>query len=163
MTSSQFNALVFDCLHIWLKTEKPYDFNYAAGVYNTIIPNLANFITAQSMLETSAFASSVFKRNNNCFGMKVPHVRKTKYIDKPGSSAPKSEGSTPYAHYATVMNSIYDLLNWFQFNGVDYTKLITLEAYVNFIGSKGFFGIPTSQYLKRCQAYMRYVKPNQHA
>lgn len=121
--------------------------------------HVCQFIASQGRLETGNFTSSLFKDDNNCFGMKIPVKRKTPYIAGPATlgkvknAPPKSEGTTNYARYLTIEDSVGDLVNWLQYNKVDYTKIKTPTDYANFLKKKGFFGITAKAYAKQLIAY----------
>ena len=118
---------------------------------------MARLITAQATHETANFKSNVFLKTNNAFGMKVPRIRKTTFILKPSEIVRKSEGSTPYAQYSSVKNSVLDLINWLQYNRADYTKLKNTVDYSTFLKTKGFYGASLEEYLSGLNRFFKNV------
>lgn len=75
--------------------------SFAKEVVNSGIkyPDVA---VAQSMIETGHFKSTIFKSNNNLFGMKLPKQRKT-------TAAGEQNG---HAKYKTWLDSVKDYKLW---------------------------------------------------
>ena len=77
-------------------------------------------VYAQAVLESGSFKSSIFKENNNCFGMKISSSRITL----------AKESSNGYAFYDNWMDSVYD----YAFYSCTYlSKLKTEEDYYNYL------------------------------
>jgi hypothetical protein len=69
-------------------------------------------VTAQAMVETDDFTSSVFANNNNLFGMRRAKVRETTAIGEKGG----------YALYRSIKDSIIDLSMWLSWNSIPFTN-----------------------------------------
>lgn len=129
-------------------------------IYNTCIerglpPTAAMIIVGQAKNESGNFSSNVFKTDNNLFGMKMPSKRPHPYIARPSTIVMKSEGSTPYAHYNSIADSVNDLIDWHKYNRTDWSKMTTPEAYVNWIKSKGYYQGSTADYIKIISDFLR--------
>lgn len=114
------------------------------GVPVSVAKNMAG----QAAHETANFSSNVLKKNNNLFGMKLPSVRKSPFIQGAGTQPPAIEGSTPYASYSSPENSVKDLIHWFQYQKINYDQVKTPEAYAAWLKSKGYYG-PTAEFYGR--------------
>lgn len=120
----------------------------------------AELIACQSRHESGNYSSVLFTDDHNSFGMKVPSIRKSPYIigtSREGAvanGAPKSEGVTPYARYASMADSVKDLIHWLRFNHADFTILKTPEAYARFLKQKGYFGDAEQHYVDALKRYL---------
>ena len=86
------------------------------------------YLVAQSMLETGDFTSNIFYKNNNLFGMKFPTKRPT---------TAKYE-NLGYAYYASLEDSIKDLILWMQY--VNFPgDLTAVGEYVSALAKKKYF------------------------
>lgn len=133
---------------------------YDAAISEGFTPVSAKFVVAQSRLESSHYASDVFKENNNLFGMK--------FIGQPlatrGSIAPYDERSSGcktnnvcldsdhYAKYPSPKESASDTIQRL-YNitraGVTPEQLKnaqTPEEYAHLLKLRGYYGAPESQY-----------------
>jgi flagellum-specific peptidoglycan hydrolase FlgJ len=124
---------------------------YSSIVYDTAVgagvpPVNAQILVDQARHESEDFTSHVFLANNNAFGLKVPSVRKSPYILKAGTAAPSNEGSTPYAAYASLQDCVMDLLNWLEYNHVNWNEVADTDSYAAWIKSKGYYGDTESNY-----------------
>ena len=116
----------------------------------------AKIIVAQSIHESGNYTSHVFLTDNNIFGMKMPTVRSKQFIERPSTIVMKSEGAAPYAHYATVQDSVNDLLlSWHKFNRTDWNKIYTPEGYAAYLKTRGYYGDTQENYTN---ALVRYFK-----
>jgi LPXTG-motif cell wall-anchored protein len=140
-------------------------------IYNTArnagVPDTnARLIVAQAIHETSykgiPFNSNVFLQNNNAFGMKLAggprKSRQAQYISGAGTAAPASEGSTPYAKYPSVKNSVLDLIDWLQFNNINWAATNTPESYAAFLKNKGYYGDTLAVYTNALVTYFARLK-----
>lgn len=133
---------------------------YQSRVYNTarncgLNDVQAKIITAQASHESGNFKSNVFKTDNNIFGMKVPNVRPKTYIASASAIVRNSEGSTPYAHYSSMEDSVKDLLlGWHKYNRTDWTAIQTPEQYATYLKSKGYYGDSLTNYLAALKKYV---------
>jgi len=92
----------------------------------------SKILTAVAMHETGLFTSKIFKENNNLYGMKQPVRRATVSLG----------AKNGYASYASISDSIEDLLLWFDFHDKqveDINKMGTVANVVTFMKSKGYF------------------------
>lgn len=101
----------------------------------------AKIIVAQAQHESANFTSNVFKTDNNLFGMKMPSKRPRTYIERPSKIIMQSEGSTPYAHYVSITDSVNDLVKgWHSYNKTNWSLLTTPALYSAYLKSKGYYG-----------------------
>jgi uncharacterized FlgJ-related protein len=118
--------------------------NFANRVYNAALgyganENAAKIITAQAMNESGNFTSSLFSRSNNAFGMNMPTVRKHNYV------LGKDKYSN-YAAYKNVEDSTRDLIDWLNYNKIDFNNIKDSDEYVSVIKSKNYFTAPLLNY-----------------
>lgn len=119
----------------------------------------AQIIAAQATHESGKFSSNVFLTDNNCFGMKVPVVRKSPYITGRGLPAPKSEGANLYyAHYKTMEDSVKDLVHWCTYKGVNWTAVATPESYALWLQSKSYYTDVPTTYVAALRRYFDTFK-----
>lgn len=111
--------------------------------------NLKQYITAQAMHETGIFTSPLYLKYNNAFGMTQPVQRQT-----------LSKGITEsgYASYDSVSDSIKDLQLWFEAKQAPET-FESVESYVEFLKSKGYFTAPLKTYKNAVVKHLNKVKP----
>lgn len=131
-------------------------------IYNTVISqgysgNSAKILISQAKVETGNFTSNVFKTDNNAFGMKMPSVRKTTASRK-STIVMKSEGSTPYAHYESLADSVKDVLLWLKNFKINIDAIPNVEVYAATIKNKGYFGAALSDYQKGMKKYFGMLK-----
>lgn len=88
--------------------------------YNIEYPDI---VFAQAVIETGNFTSTLFRSQNNLFGMKMPGRRETTAIGKNKSG---------YAKYINVDDSILDYYLFQQF--VMRKKKMTRKEYLSYIG-----------------------------
>lgn len=137
------------------QTNKYQNEVYSAALRGGMNDTLAKLITAQATHETGNFKSNVFLKTNNAFGMKVPRVRKTIFILQPSDIVRKSEGATAYAQYSDLKNSVFDLINWLQYNKCDFSQIKNTSDYANFLKQKGFYGAEISEYLNGLNSFFK--------
>lgn len=97
-------------------------------------------VAAQAMHESANFSSNVYQKNRNAFGMKMPSVRKSPYIQGAGTAAPASEGATPYASYATLEDSVKDVLHLYAYNGVNWSAIKSPADFAAWLKQKSYYG-----------------------
>lgn len=134
-----------------------------ARIFNTatmagLNPVQAKIIVAQATHESGNFKSNVFKTDNNLFGMKMPTQRSKKYIAGPSKIVMKKEGSTPYASYSSIENSVNDLiLGYHVAKKTDWTKIKTPTEYAAYLKSKGYYGDTLSNYTNALQRFFKTI------
>ena len=106
----------------------------------------ANWMYAQSGLETGGFTSSLFKNYNNAFGMNLP--KKRPFLGNPGPSS--SEGQR--AAYDSVRQSWEDVLEWFRYNSFP-KNLENVSEYVAHLKQFGYFTAKEEDYLAGLRAW----------
>lgn len=79
-----------------------------------------HIVYAQSSLETGNFTSSLFKENNNLFGMRIPAQRITL----------ANNSQNDYAYYNTWIESVYD---YALYSATYLSQLKTEEEYLNYL------------------------------
>jgi len=99
-------------------------------------PITASFAFAQAAHETGNFTSPLFFSNNNCFGMRMPKIRRT--------TADREQFN--YAHHKTIEESAQDFCLWYTFSNLP-DGLQTIDQYVNGLHSKNYFEAPLTEYL----------------
>jgi len=105
-------------------------------------------IAMQARHETANYTSNVLKQANNLFGMKMPSIRPKTFILGPSSIVMKSEGSTPYAAYSSLENSVRDLVAWHKYNKTDWNKITGIDSYSRYLKSKGYYGSTIDIYIR---------------
>lgn len=128
--------------------------------YSTTV---AKIIAAQAMHESAKFSSNLFLKNANAFGMKVPSVRKSPYILSAGISAPASEGSTPYANYRSLEDSVKDLIHWHSYVKSGLAGIITASQYAAVLKAKGFYGDTSTNYTTALNRHLSTITTNSWA
>ena len=127
---------------------KVYDLLRGAGLNDV----LAGFATAQSAHETAGWISSIYKSNNNCFGMKYA-----------GQAAAMNE-KNGYANYASVQLSCVDFVIWYSKHRKEITSLPLvihdLPDYVHFLKNRKYFEADEQEYLKGCTYFYNKLFPN---
>ena len=121
-----------------------YGYASAAGMPS----NMCYLIEAQSKHETGSYTSNAFLKNNNCFGYK--YVKGAKYQIGAGITSTESD---PYAKYASVEDSVKELVAWIgrrQASGkfpADLTTIKTPAEYATLLKNCGYFGAPLQEYI----------------
>lgn len=119
----------------------------------------AKIIAAQAAHETGNFSSNNFIKSNNAFGMAVPRVRKSPYILGAGSvNAPAVEGGFAYAKYASLEDSVKDLIHWLQYNKVVWSDVATPETYAAWLKKKGYYTANQGEYTNAVSKFYNQVK-----
>ena len=114
---------------------------------DTVTDEFAKILTAQAMHETGNFTSRLYREQNNMFGMRHPQVRETL----------STEDRNGYANFATLENSVEDLLLYFkEFNLKPTFK--TPSEYVKAIKSKGYFEALYLTYFNAVRSHLSKVK-----
>lgn len=103
-------------------------------------------LAAQAMHESGNFSSNVYQKNKNAFGMKMPSVRRSPYIQGPGTAAPASEGVTPYAAYASLEDSVKDVLHLYTYNGINWDVIKSPADFAMWLKQKSYYGGDLSVY-----------------
>lgn len=129
---------------------------YEIAVKNGFKPKAARLIVAQARLESSHYKSTVFKNNNNMYGMKFVGQP----LAKKGTLVPAAERSVNdiatnyYAKYATPEDSAKDVVERL------YAKVVsdvtpeqlkeaeTPETFADLLKKRGYFGISAEKYAK---------------
>ena len=97
--------------------------------------NQAKYILAQSAHETANFTSSIFKSNNNLFGMKHAGQR---------LSLGEKNG---YADYKDIQTSVLDYAVYYAKH--KYLRLyLSIDTFVQALKNHGYFEALTAEYLK---------------
>ena len=118
--------------------------------------NFAKILTAQAMHETGVFTSRLYKEQNNLFGMTQPVIRETL----------STGGRSGFANYATLEDSVRDLLLYFkEFNikpasneFLEDDRSRGLHAYLKLIKSKDYFEAPYIEYFNAVRKHLAAVK-----
>lgn len=128
---------------------------YDAAIKGGFNPTSAKFVVAQARHETGNYASNVFQKNNNLFGMK--YVGQS--LATRGTPAPKSEwgcggtcNSDFYSKYSSVSDSVQDLINrnlQNTRNGVTFDMLRNAPdstTYASLLKKRGYYGATIDVY-----------------
>lgn len=129
--------LLFLSSNIGRKFPNPLQVNIASQLFLAltrmgVYPEFARVLVAQSAHETAYWTSNIYKKNNNLFGMRMPHVRTTT----------ASEERNGYAYYDNLESSATDMVYWLAFNHYDYkaeTPDMKLNLYVAWLKQKGYY------------------------
>lgn len=118
--------------------------NNANIVYNTALSYGANdkaarIITGQAMNESGNFTSSLFMRSNNAFGMNMPTIRPHPHILR-------KDSFSNYAAYASLQDSVKDLIDWLHYSKIDFNNVQSSDDYVAQLKNKNYFGAPLNNY-----------------
>ena len=109
-------------------------------------PDTALMITAQAAHETGNFTSSIFKINNNPFGMKLPEVRQTTAIGERNG----------HAYYKSIEDAVRDYKLYYSFQKYPVTWPDT-DTFVQALKDKYYFEAKTEDYKKAVkQFYIMY-------
>jgi flagellum-specific peptidoglycan hydrolase FlgJ len=106
--------------------------------------SLTRYIIAQSKHETANFTSDVFKRANNAFGMKNPHIRNSVGFVVEGDS---------YRHYSSFAESVKDLLLWMEFTNFP-QRVDGVFDYVSALNQRGYFEDSLENYLEGVKRWL---------
>jgi uncharacterized FlgJ-related protein len=121
---------------------------YSTAFSDGMPANMCELIEAQSKHETGGYTSNAFRKNNNCFGYKW--VKGAKFQIGAGITSTESD---PYASYATVEDSVHELVAWIgrrQLSGKfpkDLTTITTPDQYATLLKDCGYFGAPLQEYI----------------
>jgi len=80
---------------------------------------LAKMLAAKAFIETGRFTSSVYRNNNNAFGMKCPTKRKTLM----------TRCLNGYAYFVDIMYSVSDYFLWWEYHKKSVASLGRLSLY----------------------------------
>jgi hypothetical protein len=126
-------------------SQKVFDILQASGLNDV----LSRFATSQAAFESSGFTSSIFKTNNNAFGMK--------YQGQVNAIGEKNG----YANYLTVNESVADFVAWYTRHRANILSLPlwinSLDSYVSFLKNQGYFESDEAVYLAGCQSYYNQI------
>lgn len=133
---------------------------YDAAVKGGFSPSAAKLVVAQTRHETGNYTSNVFKLNNNLFGMK--------FVNQPlavaGSSAPSSEGKTPYAKYKSAADSVKDAVERYYKitrKGVTFEQLKNVSDPLEFatkLKTRGYYGATINVYANGLKNALTRIK-----
>lgn len=109
----------------------------------------AQYITSQAAFETGGFTSTIFKENNNLFGMKSA-----------GQSLVVGE-NRGHAVYNSIEDSIKDYAKWYR-NHKMLPFYITIDSFVLDLKKERYFEADILRYLRGVQHYYNsYFKENE--
>lgn len=108
------------------------------------------WIIAQAKFETAAFTSNNFRNFNNAFGMGKANVRKRWQSDSIYILDP---GVRELATYFAPGQSLVDFLLYLNYIKMP-TDFTTLEQYILYLKSKGYFTANTAAYFKGVESYL---------
>lgn len=103
-----------------------------ASRYRALMP----YIVAQAKHETNGFASNIYLKTNNMFGMK-----NGSYLGPGEIIGPVSPEGNTYAAYVTDADSLGDLLRWFDAKGMP-VMVDSSDEYVVALINRGWLGNP---------------------
>lgn len=114
------------------------------------------WVMAQIAFETGHYKNTGAIVDNNLSGIK--------YFGQPGatpgSKAPTSEGTNPYAHYSTILDWAKDYLRIMKTVG-KYRPLeaSSVEEFVTRLKKNGYFGGDLSNYTRGVKSLVNFYKP----
>ncbi|MEA2065630.1 MAG: glucosaminidase domain-containing protein [Thermotogota bacterium] len=104
----------------------------------------AQIITSQAALETGNFTSTVFKENNNLFGMRYP-------TERPTTATGEKRG---YAFYESIGDCVQDFVLYYRNN--HYPELWnTIDEYCKAFKEKGYYESPEGLYCNNVKYFYR--------
>jgi len=117
--------------------------NYDKRIYDEAIKAgftqaCARLVVAQARHETGNYTSPVFRKYNNCFGMRPAVIRDTTRLEQVSPSN--------YAIYASVESSVKDLGLWFKARNVG-KAFTTVYSYASALKNKGYFEAELNEYI----------------
>jgi len=130
---------------IKMTTQNSYGFIvYGLLIDNGFFPQTARFITAQAAHETGNFTSAIFRKNNNCFGMKLPKIRKTLAISERHG----------HAVYETLADCVGDF--WLYYKYVNLPDLWKdAETYITALKNKSYFEDKLDTYIQGVKKFYK--------
>lgn len=107
---------------------------------------VAQFVMAQSLLETGNYKSAVYKENNNLFGMKLAKTRLT-----------TAEGENKgFARYVNTATSLIDYTLWLTYNAFTQDTLKDLDKFKLRLINSGY--CPQKDYIKRIEQIYNQIE-----
>jgi len=110
--------------------------------------NLTKLITAQAAHETGGFTSSIYRNNNNAFGMKYA-----------GQNTARGE-KNGYAYYNTVYESIQDYYKWYLRHSpwlLMFDGLVNPAMFVAWLKKGGYFEDTVENYKKGVEYFYNKI------
>lgn len=104
----------------------------------------ARIIFAQAAHETGNFTSTIFKENNNLFGMKLPRIRPTTAIGE----------NKGHAVYRNTLDSIKDFAIYFKVAKLMRT-FTSISAYVKALKERAYFEADEKEYEKGVEFFYK--------
>lgn len=115
---------------------------------STLSENLKVFVLAQSKHETAVvgvpFMSLQYITYNNAFGYGAVKNNKLQM----GISTQHPEDKTFYARYASLQNSVLDIVGYYNRRKALFVGVTTPEQFVNVLKSQNYFTDTTANYLR---------------
>lgn len=116
---------------------------------------LTTFVLSQAAHETAGFTSSLYRNDNNAFGMTFAGQSLAKQSTR--SFIDSSGKKVFYANYGTINESVADFASWYSRHRNKILSLpITINSlkdYVRFLKNNNYFEAPESEYLAGSQRY----------
>lgn len=109
---------------------------------------VAQFVMAQSILETNHYKSNIYKKNNNLFGMKLAKTRLT-------TAHGENRG---HAMYVNTETSLVDYMLWLTYNGFTQNTLKDLDKFKLRLINSGY--CPQKDYIKRIEEIYNQIEIN---
>lgn len=112
--------------------------------YRALLP----YIVAQAKHETGNFTSVLYLEDNNMFGMKNGSILSE--WELPGRLSP--DGGR-YAKYASDLDSVKDLLQWFEWKKFP-VSVAGVDQYASELKSRGYFGDTLANYTSGLKRFL---------
>jgi len=109
------------------------------------------FWTAVSDFETGSWTSPIFIQNRNLFGMRLPT-----------SNTTAIGGADGHAVFASLQDSVADLILYFNRLQWPMLNFSTIDALVSMMKSKGYFAAPIGDYLAGVKARYQRLYPGEY-
>ena len=132
---------MFGCLWLNIRFAKNYRFGWKSAMW----PFDPRLMILQAMFESGNFTSDLWKRANNCIGMRPAYQRKKWW----------SKVDNNYASYSSALFCAFDLVGWWYAQGEEVAKLNdgSLDAYCQILKNRSYYETSYETYLAGCQQY----------
>ena len=104
--------------------------------------SMQSIAVAVAKHETGNFTSSIYRKNHNLFGMKMPVIRETTATGKLGN----------YAKFENDVDSVKDYILYLDY--CNYPRESSVEAYSTLAKEKGYYSAPEKTYLEGLISWM---------
>lgn len=108
------------------------------------------YVVAHAKLETADFTSKVYLTDNNMFGMKWTEGRR----DQRATQGLLSPEGNHYAHYQNDLESLRDLLTWFEYKNFP-VSVSGVEQYGYELNQRNYFTSGLQSYISNLDYWFK--------